>query len=504
MTNRVFFLLKFIFLLGITTPLLSQEPKDSLVVVPKDSVVLSLVEDTISQQIFVQDTIIQKDSLINPNDTLLRDSVVIKQKKRYFLFKLNKTVIEDSLIMEQELDSLVLLQKLDHLDSLRYLGNPLFLPLIFTIEKSTPILKKLKYFPKKDRICLLKSDSLLDAVRYKRLVNELFVDDLRKKVVKDIANTNMSLFEKSKEDLPALSSFMSKIIEKTSLKDLLLKQDSLRINTKKLQVDKVELRYWTKKADAMLQFSQNYISSNWYKGGNSNLAFLSGLRFEFNYDNFKKTRWENKVEWRSGFSSVEGDTLRKILVNSDLLRYETKFGIKARGNWYYSASGVVSTQLYDNYKGINSNVLKARFLTPVRANLGVGMDYQYKKMFSLMLAPITIKYIYTNDTTNVNPNLFGIKKGENQLKQLGSSFRATLRWAPWDTWSIYSKLSFYTDYDKIEVDWEIINNFIINEYMTTRLMLHPRYDNTVISPKKEKARIQFLELLSIGFSFRFI
>ncbi|PIF02293.1 MAG: hypothetical protein CR965_00970 [Paludibacter sp.] len=480
--------------LGVKNYLFAQQPIDSLTVLSKDTTLLSLS----------QKKDFQKDSTKLLNDTLSYDSIKLVHQKKYFLFKLNKIMIEDSCVIEQGLDSLVQLQKFDYLDSLRYSGNPLFLPLIFTKRKIKPIWNGKTDLDKKNKTTIFKRNELLDSIRYRRLLNELFVQDLRKGAIQEIAKNNLYLFEKSKDDLPELSSFMSKIIEKTSLKDLIIKQDSFKIKTHRLQIEKMKLMYWTKKADAMLQFSQNHISSNWHKGGNSNLSFLSGFKIEFNYDNFKKTRWGNKIEWRSGFSSVEGDTLRKVLVNSDLVRYSTKFGIKAKGNWYYSTSGVVSTQLYNNYKGINSNILKARFLTPVRMNVGVGMDYQYKKMFSLMLAPITFKYIYVNDTTNVNPNLFGIKKGENQLKQLGSSFRAELKYSPLNTWNIYSKLTFYTDYEKIEVDWEIINNFIINEYMTTRLMLHPRYDNTVISQKNEKPKIQFLELLSIGFSFRLI
>ncbi len=479
--------------LSSTNILFAQQPTDSLAKMQKDTTLIINSQNTDSQNQ------IKKSNNIN-----LQKPPISSQRKKYFLFKSNKTILKDSLIIKRELDSLVRLKQFDHLDSLRYLSNPLFLPLILTKEKTTPVWNGKTDLDKSYQSLSLNNLSLLDSLKQERLKNELFVANIRKEVIRNIAQTQMHLFEKTKEDLPKLSSFMAKILKQTSLKDLVIEQESFHFNPQKLKVGKVKLMYWTKKADAMLQFSQNYISPNWHKGGQSNLSFLSGLNLELNYDNFKKIRWENKLEWRSGFSSVEGDTLRNFLVNSDLLRYNTKFGVKAAGSWYYSISGVVSTQLHDNYKGVNSKEMKARFLTPVRANIGIGMDYQYKKIFSLMLAPITFKYIYTNDTTNVNPNLFGIKKGENQLKQLGSSFRSEWKYSPIKTWNIYSKLTFYTDYKKIEVDWEIINNFIINQYMTTRLMLHPRYDNTVIMKKNEQPKIQFQELLSIGFSFKLI
>jgi hypothetical protein len=85
---------------------------------------------------------------------------------------------------------------------------------------------------------------------------------------------------------------------------------------------------------------------------------------------------------------------------------------------------------------------------------------------------------------------------------LGSSFRAQFSYAPSKEIQIDSKLTFYTNYQKIEVDWEIVSNFVVNRYLSTRLSLNPRYDNTMILNKGEKAKIQFKELLTFGFSYR--
>lgn len=148
--------------------------------------------------------------------------------------------------------------------------------------------------------------------------------------------------------------------------------------------------------------------------------------------------------------------------------------------------------------------MKASFLTPVRLNIGVGLDYKYKKLFSLMVSPVSYKYIYVNDNVNVNPNLFGIAKDENVLSEIGSSFRAQFSYSPVREIQIDSRLSFYTNYEKVEVDWEIVSNFTINRYLSTRLSLNPRYDNTLILATGEKAKLQFKELLSFGFSYKLL
>jgi hypothetical protein len=53
---------------------------------------------------------------------------------------------------------------------------------------------------------------------------------------------------------------------------------------------------WFKEARTLVQFTQNYISPNWYKGGNSSLAMLAILKGDIKYKkgNFV---WENTGEW---------------------------------------------------------------------------------------------------------------------------------------------------------------------------------------------------------------
>ena len=66
---------------------------------------------------------------------------------------------------------------------------------------------------------------------------------------------------------------------------------------------------WSKQATVMLQISQNYVSKNWYAGGNSNFALIAIAQGNINYKSDKLT-WENYGEWRAGANTVRGDSLR--------------------------------------------------------------------------------------------------------------------------------------------------------------------------------------------------
>lgn len=275
-------------------------------------------------------------------------------------------------------------------------------------------------------------------------------------------------------------------------------------DVKKIQLEKIKQTHWNRQATAMLQFTQNYISKNWHQGGNNNIAILGGVNGRFNYDNKKNLQWENFAEWRLGFNSVEGDTTRFLNTSDDVIRATSKLGIKAGGNWFYSANMDFSTNFFNSYRGINSQQVKATFLTPVRFNFGVGMDYKYKKLLSLYVSPLTYKFVYANDTLKVNQNSFGIPKGQKMLNQFGSSFTVRNSISPSREVQIDSKLYFYTNYEKVEVDWEIVGNFTINRFLSTRLLINPRYDNTVILKKGEKAKVQIKELLTFGLSYRLL
>ena len=295
-----------------------------------------------------------------------------------------------------------------------------------------------------------------------------------------------------------------------SIRDIKFVDDNQLENAtnRKLIVKKEQLGPWLRKANSLLQFSQNLASDNWYQGGSSTMSVLGMLTGQLNYDNKKNIQWENYGEWRMGFNSVFNDStaLRAVNTNDDIFKINSKLGIKASGNFYYSGSVDFSTQFLKNYKSVSSKELKSTFLTPVRLNIGMGLDYKYKKLFSLMFAPVSYKYIYIQETDpkKINPNLFGIKKDANHLSEIGSSFKAQFSYSPFRELQVDSRLNFYTNYEKVEIDWEIVGNFSINRHLSTRLSLNPRYDNTVILAKGDKAKIQFKELLSFGFSYKLL
>ena len=258
---------------------------------------------------------------------------------------------------------------------------------------------------------------------------------------------------------------------------------------------------WRKEATLMAQITQNYVTPNWYQGGSSSFAALGIAKGQINYIGESFT-WENTGEWRIGGSTVSADRLHKVNTTDDLFRIYSKANLRIVPKLFTSLSAELETRLLPTYKS-NSMELKSAPFSPIRFNAAFGIDYKPVKGLSISVSPVSYKVIHIMDTVRVNPKDFGLDEHQRTQHNIGSSMRVEYVWKPVREVNIESKFYLYTNYQNVEVDLEVNCDFIINRFLSARLMLHPRYDSTVIKEGDTKAKMQFRELLSIGFNHRF-
>ena len=159
--------------------------------------------------------------------------------------------------------------------------------------------------------------------------------------------------------------------------------------------------FWTIRGDYYLQFLQNYVSDNWYKGGESNYSLIAAVTLQANYNNKQRFQWNNKLEMRLGLQNSRGDTLHTVRASEDLIRYTSKLGLQASKHWYYTFQLIASTQFM---RGLRSNDTRiySRFLSPLYVNPSLGMDYKVnwfkgRMTGSVHLAPIAYSLTYARD-----------------------------------------------------------------------------------------------------------
>lgn len=141
-------------------------------------------------------------------------------------------------------------------------------------------------------------------------------------------------------------------------------------------------------------------------------------------------------------------------------------------------------------------------MSPAIFKTSIGLDYKVSKKkinLSVMLSPLAYNYIYIADK-DVDPTAFGIKQGDHILSELGSTFQTTMKWTviPSIIWE--SRLNYFTNYNKVQAEWENTIHFVLNRYLSTQLFVHARFDDG-IKPADDHSYFQLKELLSFGLNY---
>lgn len=279
-------------------------------------------------------------------------------------------------------------------------------------------------------------------------------------------------------------------------------------------------KYWRSGFESVLQFSQNYVSENWHKGGSSNLNIYSKnyMRYDYNKDKVQVT---NEAEITANIYNAPKDTLRNYKIGNDIVKLHSNFGYKAFNNWFYTLDTEFTTQLYTNHEE-NSNKIYAAFLSPFTINTGIGMKYDLEKQYtqrhkklklSINVAPLAYTYKYSlkkSPNMDLERHKFDLKKnpveGENKFKHVqhifGPSVRADMVMTFNRNVSWQSRFYFKTNFEENLIEFENTLILAITRHFSTRIYLYPRYDDKKTEGGNNPSSFQLNQLLSFGFNYK--
>ncbi len=262
--------------------------------------------------------------------------------------------------------------------------------------------------------------------------------------------------------------------------------------------------FWTFKANVAMQFTQNYVSDNWYKGGESNYVMLGSTVLEANYDNRQRLTFDNRLEMKLGFQTVAHDDEHNFRTSSDQLRLTNKLGLRAVKHWYYTVMLQSWTQFCRGYKA-NDPKIYSDFMSPFESLLTVGMDYKVASknnafQLNATLSPLAVDLKYVNRPSLVTA--FGVNEGHHSAWSWGSNVTVNYSWQIAKTVKWSGRFYWFTNYEKTQLEWENTFDFAITTHLSTRLFLYPRYDDSV-QRKEGDSYFQFYELFSLGFNYNF-
>lgn len=269
-----------------------------------------------------------------------------------------------------------------------------------------------------------------------------------------------------------------------------------------------ERRYWIHKFNGGIQFSQAYLSPNWYQGGNNNLSLIINFLWNVKLNEVYNPNilFENNIQYKLGLYSTPQDECHEYSISEDLFQWNLKAGLKAFNKWFYSVTLQFKTQLLNTYPQ-NSYTRTSSFMSPGDFNIGVGMTYNTSNKkktlkFNASLAPLSYN-LKTCLDSQVDPAQFNISVGKKSISEIGSNAELTLDWNIAKNINYRSRLFLFSNYQYFLGDWENTISFNINKFLSTQIYLHLRYDSSSEISSDKWKHWMLKEILSFGFSYTF-
>lgn len=265
--------------------------------------------------------------------------------------------------------------------------------------------------------------------------------------------------------------------------------------------------YWLHNLGASLQFSQAYVSKNWYQGGNNHLALLFNFNWnvQLNQVYYPNLLFQSALTYKLALNSTPQDEIHTYSISEDVLQYNLNTGLKAFKKWFYSLNLQFKTQILRNYEQ-NSMKRKASFLSPGDLNLGLGMAYSHQNQkktlqFTATISPISYN-LKTCITDSIDHAIFNIAPNRKTRSEVGSNAEFNMNWQITPNINYKTRLFLFTDYDYYLADWENTFSFYINKFLSTQIYVHMRYDtSTDISTSWKHFMLR--EVLSFGLTYTF-
>lgn len=311
------------------------------------------------------------------------------------------------------------------------------------------------------------------------------------------------------QELPEAPKQYSAVVDPSNFRVDIIETVTGPADTPTVQAEEVKKRHWIRNFNVSLQFSQAYVSPNWYQGGKNNLNMLGQIYYnvKLNQKFHPNLLFETTAQYKLGMNTAPDDDYHSYYINEDLFQVNSTFGLKAARRWYYSVSAQFKTQMLNSYKS-GSPDLKSSFLSPGDLTVGVGMTYNYanaKKTctFDANISPISYN-LRTCISDRLDHTAYDILQTRKTANKFGSNVELKLYWKICYNIYLRSRIYTFTDYKTIQADWENTLVFEINKFLTTQIFAHARYDSsTPTQPDTKWRKLQFKEILSIGFAYKF-
>lgn len=222
----------------------------------------------------------------------------------------------------------------------------------------------------------------------------------------------------------------------------------------------------------------------------------------FNYAiNYKKNKhiWDNYFDLALGFQNAASfERFRKI---DDRIDITSKYGYQIARQWYASLLLNFYSQFLPGYDySVTPSKKISNFLTPGKVILSPGFNYKTKERFSLVLSPVTLRWMLKTDPDFYNLNVFGVDSASKVYTEFGAYISARYH-ANFTKWAEYAgRLDLFSNYRRNPENVDFLMNnlftFRFSKFFAVNFSLDLIYDDDVLS------RLQWKEILGLGLTVK--
>lgn len=266
----------------------------------------------------------------------------------------------------------------------------------------------------------------------------------------------------------------------------------------------VKRGYWTFNGKVALRFSQNFISGNWYQGGESNKTMLGEVDLDLNYDDKNRVTITNHLDVDLGFATSEADTLHSFMTNTDRLKLETTVGYRLVKNLDIAARMALETQMLASYP-VNTPDYVSNFMAPFDANFSIGLNFKPKwrnfaiEVYFAPLSAYNYKFVRHGELVT----RYGIREGRHHLEDFGTQLIVTVPTVKlFKIVDFWTKAEYYTNYVRSFFQMETKFDIALTKYFSASLSMHARFDDSAPGLYDEDYGYwQFKELMTLGLTY---
>ncbi len=294
---------------------------------------------------------------------------------------------------------------------------------------------------------------------------------------------------------------------------------------KRLREQKVDTTLGWKKGGVLAVNLAQTSLTNWAAGGQNSFATNGLLSVFANYKSEKST-WTNSLDIGYGILKQNGLSSKKT---DDKFDFLSKYGRQAFDHFYYAALINFKTQMAVGWNYPDAAVPGQRdkisnVMSPGYLIGALGLDYKPNAYFSAFIAPITAKFTFVTDNELSAAGAFGVDPGETVNSEMGAYLRVIYSKNDFKNEflknvSFTSKIDLFSNYlrnpENVVVNWENLIAMKINKFISASINTMLIYDDKIKVPFDRNgndiieageavgSKIQFKEILGIGFSYNF-